>query len=57
MILIPSFEIRCRICDQLPTVVIPGHRVENTELCGPCFFGEDAMLDWQLWEDKRGEEE
>lgn len=37
----------CINCGQMPTI-------EDTELCGPCCFGEaDSMWDW-LWEDWKG---
>lgn len=37
----------CINCGQMPTV-------EDTELCGPCCFGEaDSIWDW-LWEDWKG---
>jgi hypothetical protein len=53
MTFLPSFEVRCRICETVPTVVIPGHAVEVTELCGVCFFGDRIMLDWDLWDEPK----
>lgn len=51
MTFVPSFDTACRICSTVPTVVIPGHLVEETELCGRCFWADRAMIDWTLWND------
>lgn len=47
----PNFTIECQVCATKPTVVVIDHVQPNTELCGPCFFGEHMMVDWELWND------
>ena len=49
MIYQPDFQSECRICGTSPTVVVQGHTVPNTELCGPHFFKDRVMVDWELW--------
>lgn len=49
----PDFKTKCMVCDQSPTVtgVADGKVVVETEMCGPCTWGEAAMLDWKKWND------
>jgi hypothetical protein len=45
----PDFEGVCRLCGTSPTVVVEGHTLPDTDLCGVCFFHDRVMIDWQLW--------
>lgn len=38
-----NYEVSCCACQQLPTV-------GESELCGPCFYGEAACVDPREWE-------
>lgn len=49
MIYRPNFDEECFICGTSPTVVVEGHIVPETKLCGPCFFKDRRMLDWEEW--------
>lgn len=49
MIYRPDFDEECYKCGTSPTVVVEGHIVPNTQLCGPCFFNDRRMLDWEEW--------
>lgn len=53
----PNFQGECRICGTSPTVVVPEHECPETNLCGPHFFNETEMFDWDLWIDKPPVEE
>ena len=48
---IPDYEIECINCGQTPTVNIfqNGLIQSQTELCGPCCFGEADALDPDNW--------
>ncbi len=48
----PDFTSECRICGTSPTVVVDGHPQGETLLCGICFFGDRAMIEWELWDDE-----
>lgn len=48
----PDFEVECRDCGMTPTVTVVGHPVPKTGLCGPHFFKDRAMVDWDLWNDQ-----
>jgi hypothetical protein len=48
---VPDFDIECRICGTLPTVVVVGHSQPQSELCGVHFFSDQMMFDWDLWND------
>ena len=48
----PNFEGECHNCGASPTVVVSGHVVPDTQLCGPCFFSDRRMVDWSLWNDE-----
>lgn len=45
----PDFNGECRECGTSPTVVVLGHIVPDTDLCGPHFFADRSMVDWELW--------
>ena len=47
----PNYKRRCFCCDQKPTVdvVKDGKVIDTTEMCGPCAWGEAAMLDPEEW--------
>lgn len=45
----PDFEGECRECGTSPTVIVVDHVMPDTELCGPHFFADRAMVDWTLW--------
>lgn len=42
----PDYDTQCTACAQSPTVVIDN---DNLDLCGPCTFGEAAMIDVDNW--------
>jgi hypothetical protein len=46
---LPNFDIECHECGASPTVVVRGHIVPDTALCGPHFFSDRTMVDWTLW--------
>lgn len=48
----PNFEVECRICGTIPTVIVTTHKQPQTELCGPHFFRDASMFDWDLWNDQ-----
>lgn len=45
----PDFAGECRECGGSPTVVVLGHIVPDTNLCGVHFFADRTMVDWELW--------
>lgn len=46
----PDFTSDCRICGTSPTVVVLHHKYEpHTDLCGPHFFNDPQMTDWDQW--------
>ncbi len=59
----PDFDEVCKRCGSSPCVVelhppapnvisFSGGPVEvETELCGPCYFNDQQMLDYWLWND------
>lgn len=47
----PDFEAECRNCGTSPCVLVLGHPQPDTELCGRCFFDDEAMVIWELWND------
>jgi hypothetical protein len=49
MIYRPDFDGECYLCGASPTVVVEGHIVPNTQLCGPHFFRDKQMVDWDEW--------
>lgn len=49
MIYRPDFDDECYKCGSTPTVIVEGHIVPDTRLCGPCFFGDRRMVDWEEW--------
>ena len=49
MIYRPNFDGECYRCGNSPTVVVEGHIVPDTQLCGPCFFADKSMVDWEEW--------
>jgi hypothetical protein len=49
MIYQPNFDGECRICGASPTVVVVGHTVPETQLCGAHFFNDRGMVDWEEW--------
>lgn len=48
----PDFTNECRECGTLPTVIVVGHPLPQTNLCGPHFFGDRMMIDWDRWNDR-----
>lgn len=49
----PNFHQSCRLCDTSPTVVVAGHEVPKTGLCGPCFFQDREMKEWNDWNQEK----
>lgn len=51
----PDYKRKCCNCGQKPvvTAVSDGKRVIDFEMCGPCTFGEAAMLDPDNWNGAR----
>lgn len=49
MIYKPDFEEECYICGATPCVTIEGHIVPETRLCGPHFFNDRRMVEWEEW--------
>ena len=49
----PDYLCECENCGQSPcvTAVKDGVIVHQTDLCGPCTWGEAAMLDPTKWND------
>ena len=45
----PDFDNDCYQCGSRPCVMVEGHVVPYTHLCGACFFGNPEMHDWQEW--------
>jgi hypothetical protein len=47
----PDYKQHCIVCGQSPTVtaVKDGEVVYESEMCGPCTFGEAACLDPKEW--------
>lgn len=47
----PNYQRRCINCGQSPTVyaVKDAEVVYDSEMCGPCTWGEAAMLDPANW--------
>ena len=47
----PDYKHRCCVCGQKPvvTAVKDGKVVMGTDMCGPCTWGEAAMLDPEEW--------
>lgn len=49
---VPDYDTPCDICGAVPTVTIVdsnGEQKTHYEMCGPCTFGDAAMLDPQEW--------
>jgi hypothetical protein len=48
---VPDYDNDCCDCGQSPTVTIfqDGLDEAQTELCGPCYFGEDDALNPDNW--------
>lgn len=53
----PDFDGECRECGSSPTVIVINHIVPNTDLCGPHFFADRAMVNWELWNHQPDETE
>lgn len=45
----PDFDSECSVCGNSPTVIVEGHIVPDTELCGVCFWHDRSMIDWTRW--------
>jgi hypothetical protein len=48
----PDMKAECRICGTSPCVVVYDPELRHnsdTDMCGPCFFQDRIMLDWELW--------
>jgi len=52
----PDFEAECYVCGGSPCVVVEHHLQPNTLLCGPHFFHDPEMVDWNEWNDQPKEE-
>lgn len=48
----PDFEASCRICGTSPCVVVANHPVPDTDLCGPHFFHNTEMNQWEDWNEE-----
>jgi hypothetical protein len=46
----PDFEVECRICGVVPTVIVIHHEQPHTHLCGPHFFTDPRMQDYHEWQ-------
>jgi hypothetical protein len=48
---VANFEIECEVCGQTPTVECEkdGKIVHQVGMCGPCTWGEAAMLEPDKW--------
>lgn len=49
---VPNYELKCCVCGQTPTVQIvnrKGNVEHETELCGPCCWGEAECIDVDNW--------
>lgn len=53
----PDFETECRECGTLPTVIVEGHPVPHTNLCGRHFFNDRAMVEWEKWNEREEDTE
>ena len=53
----PNFSDECSVCGRSPTVHVVGHLLPETVLCGPCFFSDRAMLDWEEWNEQQEDTE
>lgn len=53
MIYYPDFESDCAICGTRPCVIVEDHSQPYTDLCGPCFFSDRMMVDWERWNDQQ----
>lgn len=53
----PNFQGECRECGTSPTVVVLGHPIPETELCGWHFFANRSMIDWERWNDREEDTE
>lgn len=49
MIYKPDFMEECYHCGATPCVVVEGHIVPETHLCGVCFFHDRLMVDYEEW--------
>jgi len=48
-----NFKVGCDACEQKPTVDVVnkyGDLIGESELCGPCYFGEASMIDMHEWD-------
>lgn len=57
MIFVPDFAEDCYECGRSPCVIVKGHIVPKTHLCGPCFFHDANMIDYEEWNTTTEEEE
>ncbi|WP_157372761.1 hypothetical protein [Vibrio coralliirubri] len=51
---IPNYDRSCCACGRVPTVEVHTDDcdVHKLDLCGPCCWGESAMLDPENWNDE-----
>lgn len=50
----PVFNAECDRCGGSPCVGIhAGVGIALTNFCGPCFFADRAMSDYELWNDEQ----
>jgi len=49
----PNYKKKCMVCGQKPTVDVytpdGSKKLDSTELCGPCCFGEADCVDPNNW--------
>ena len=57
MIYRPDFDEECYRCGATPTVVVEGHMVPDTQLCGCCFWKSKKMVDPDLWNEQEEDED
>jgi hypothetical protein len=52
-IAIPNYELKCQVCNQLPTIDLKprleGLTVIHLRLCGVCVWGQAKMADPEEW--------
>jgi hypothetical protein len=57
-IYVPNFDGECWRCEAGPTVGLATESgLQDTRLCGACFFQDRLMLDWEWWNEDREETE
>lgn len=52
----PNWQSECHVCGTSPTVVVAGHKVPETQLCGLHFFEGKEMSHWENWNESESED-